>query len=84
MEFTSKFREFPWRCIIFTHLAGFVKTRKRLYCAIVTMPASAPVTKRIQTEKLVPQPQAVVAFGFLILNDALIRSSTKSISEPAR
>jgi hypothetical protein len=38
--------------------------------------ASAPVTDRLQTEKLVPQPQAAVAFGFLILNDALIRSST--------
>jgi Fe-S cluster assembly ATPase SufC len=34
------------------------------------------VTDRLQTEKLVPQPQAAVAFGFLILNDALIRSST--------
>ena len=38
--------------------------------------ASASVTDRLQTEKLVPQPQAAVAFGFLILNDALIRSST--------
>ena len=34
------------------------------------------MTDRLQTEKLVPQPQAAVAFGFLILNDALIRSST--------
>jgi hypothetical protein len=34
------------------------------------------VTDRFQTEKLVPQPQAAVAFGFLISNDALIRSST--------
>jgi hypothetical protein len=38
--------------------------------------ASTLVTDRLQTEKLVPQPQAAVAFGFLILNDALIRSST--------
>ena len=36
----------------------------------------------IQSEKLVPQPQDAVAFGFLTLNDAPIRSSTKSISEP--
>jgi len=42
----------------------------------IAVGASAPVTDRLQTEKLVPQPQAAVAFGFLILNDALIRSST--------
>src|SRR6185295_1813549 len=35
-------------------------------------------------EKLVPQPQEAVAWGFLILKAAPIRSSTKSISEPAR
>jgi hypothetical protein len=34
------------------------------------------VMVRLQTEKLVPQPQAAVAFGFLILNDVLIRSLT--------
>ena len=68
----------------FHSLSRLRQNQKTPYCAIVTMPASAPVTKRLQTEKLVPQPQAVVAFGFLILNDALIRSSTKSISEPAR
>ena len=33
--------------------------------------------------KLVPQPQEAVAFGFFTLNEAPIRSSTKSISEPA-
>ena len=33
--------------------------------------------------KLVPQPQEAVAFGLLTLNEAPIRSSTKSISEPA-
>ncbi len=33
--------------------------------------------------KLVPQPQDAVAFGFFTLNEAPIRSSTKSISEPA-
>ena len=37
-----------------------------------------------QIEKLVPQPQEAVACGLLILKDAPIRSSTKSISEPAR
>ena len=42
----------------------------------IAVGASAPVMDRLQTEKLVPQPQAAVAFGFLILNDALIRSST--------
>ena len=34
--------------------------------------------------KLVPQPQDALASGLLILNAAPIRSSTKSISEPAR
>ena len=39
--------------------------------------AEAPlVMVRLQTEKLVPQPQAAVAFGFLILNDVLNRSLT--------
>ena len=38
----------------------------------------------VQIEKLVPQPQEAVACGFLILKEAPIRSSTKSISEPAR
>jgi hypothetical protein len=33
--------------------------------------------------KLVPQPQEAVAWGLLILNEEPIRSSTKSISEPA-
>ena len=37
-----------------------------------------------QIEKLVPQPQDAVACGLLIRNEAPIRSSTKSISEPAR
>ena len=36
-----------------------------------------------QSAKLVPQPQEAVAFGFFTLNAAPIRSSTKSISEPA-
>src|SRR5947209_3868153 len=36
-----------------------------------------------QIEKLVPQPQLAVACGLLILNDWPIRSSTKSICEPA-
>src|SRR5262249_43312251 len=43
--------------------------------------ASAVVRRR---EKLVPQPQDAMAFGLLMRNEALIRSSTKSISEPAR
>ena len=43
--------------------------------------ASAVVRRR---EKLVPQPQDAVACGLLMRNEALIRSSTKSISEPAR
>lgn len=33
--------------------------------------------------KLVPQPQDAFACGLFTLNDAPIRSSTKSISEPA-
>src|SRR6185437_15068619 len=40
--------------------------------------------KRGQSEKLVPQPQEALACGFLTLKAAPIRSSTKSISEPAR
>src|SRR3984957_5097615 len=37
-----------------------------------------------QIEKLVPQPQEAVALGLLTRNEAPIRSSTKSTSEPAR
>src|SRR5437899_2823105 len=37
-----------------------------------------------QTEKLVPQPHDAVAFGLTTRNEAPIRSSTKSTSEPAR
>ena len=37
-----------------------------------------------QIEKLVPQPQDALAWGLLMRNEAPIRSSTKSISEPAR
>src|SRR3954466_9791163 len=37
-----------------------------------------------QIEKLVPQPQDAVAFGLTTRNEAPIRSSTKSSSEPAR
>src|SRR6187431_3172491 len=37
-----------------------------------------------QIEKLVPQPHDAVAFGLTTRNDAPIRSSTKSTSEPAR
>ena len=36
-----------------------------------------------QSAKLVPQPQEAFACGFFTLNEAPIRSSTKSISEPA-
>jgi hypothetical protein len=35
-------------------------------------------------EKLVPQPQEAVALGFTTRNEAPIRSSTKSTSDPAR
>jgi len=35
-------------------------------------------------EKLVPQPQDAVALGLTTRNEAPIRSSTKSTSEPAR
>src|SRR3984957_5838803 len=38
----------------------------------------------LQIEKLVPQPQEAVALGLLTRNEAPIRSSTKSTSEPAR
>src|SRR3954470_23424914 len=41
-------------------------------------------TKLLQIEKLVPQPQDAVAFGLTTRNDAPIRSSTKSTSEPAK
>ena len=37
-----------------------------------------------QIEKLVPQPQEAVALGLTTRNEAPIRSSTKSTSEPAR
>jgi len=37
-----------------------------------------------QMEKLVPQPHEAVALGLFTRNDAPMRSSTKSISEPAR
>ena len=37
-----------------------------------------------QIEKLVPQPQDAVALGLTTRNEAPIRSSTKSTSEPAR
>src|SRR5262245_59837712 len=37
-----------------------------------------------QMEKLVPQPQEAVALGFTTRNEAPIRSSTKSTSDPAR
>src|SRR5689334_5267732 len=37
-----------------------------------------------QIEKLVPQPQEAVAFGLTTRNEAPIRSSTKSTSDPAR
>src|SRR5215471_10658516 len=37
-----------------------------------------------QIEKLVPQPQEAVAFGLFTRNEAPIRSSTKSTSDPAR
>ena len=37
-----------------------------------------------QIEKLVPQPQEATALGLLMRKDAPIKSSTKSISEPAR
>ena len=40
--------------------------------------------RRRQIEKLVPQPQDAVALGLLTRNEAPIRSSTKSTSEPAR
>ena len=41
------------------------------------------MTELYYSEKLVPQPQEAVAFGFFTLNEAPIKSSTKSISEPA-
>src|ERR1700738_769878 len=37
-----------------------------------------------QIEKLVPQPQDAVALGLTTRNEAPIRSSTKSTSDPAR
>src|SRR2546423_1460209 len=45
---------------------------------------TAPLGRADQTEKLVPQPQEDCAFGLLILNEAPMRSSTKSISAPRR
>ncbi len=42
------------------------------------------IREREEWQKLVPQPQDAVAFGFWILNEAPMRSSTKSISEPDR
>ena len=45
---------------------------------------SALFSTRTQSEKLVPQPQEALACGLLMRKDVPIRSSTKSISEPAR
>src|SRR6476469_3750437 len=45
---------------------------------------SAVETDGFQIEKLVPQPQEAVALGLTTRNDAPIRSSTKSTSDPAR
>ena len=50
-------------------------------CAVF---AKKAVLQSNYSEKLVPQPQDALAFGLLTLNEAPIRSSTKSISEPAR
>ena len=62
--------------------------KRRLEPQLEEVPRTAPpaVAARIivdQSAKLVPQPQDAVAFGLLTLNEAPIRSSTKSISEPA-
>src|SRR5260370_34640010 len=47
-------------------------------------PASYAGYARTQIEKLVPQPQDAVALGLTPRNEAPIRSSTKSTSDPAR
>src|SRR5260370_24980761 len=47
-------------------------------------PASYSGYARTQIEKLVPQPQDAVALGLTTRNEAPIRSSTKSTSDPAR
>ena len=47
-------------------------------------PRNALSGRNRQIEKLVPQPQEAVAFGLTTRNEAPIRSSTKSTSEPAR
>src|SRR5258705_12508094 len=44
----------------------------------------AQVAALSQSAKLVPQPQEALALGLFTRNEAPIRSSTKSISEPAR
>ena len=51
----------------------------------VSVPQGADVLLcGLQTEKLVPQPHALVAFGLWMRNEAPMTSSTKSISDPAR
>ena len=48
-----------------------------------TTPTELDFDGRGYNAKLVPQPHDAVAFGLLTLNDEPIRSSTKSISDPA-
>src|SRR6478672_4993679 len=50
----------------------------------VTPSTASSGLQEIQIEKLVPQPHDAVAFGLTTRNDAPIKSSTKSTSEPAR
>jgi len=53
-------------------------------CAAALVSAGKDCERESYSEKLVPQPQEEVACGFSILNEAPIRSSTKSICEPLR
>ena len=53
-------------------------------CAIERARSSPPTICRIYSEKLVPQPQLAVAFGFSTTNLAPINSSVKSITALAR
>ncbi len=49
---------------------------------MISLGVAAKLAPNRQTEKLTPQPQEAVAFGFLTRNDWPIRSSTKSSSAP--
>jgi hypothetical protein len=69
------------------HLIGTIRSfdrRVALHANRIDIPGGNTQGRlRVQSAKLVPQPQDAVASGLLTLNEDPMRSSTKSISEPA-